>query len=206
MVSVPYRSLSIVPGRPIIGKLNSLANITIDIPWIKGLSINGSVAYDFYQQKFKQFKNVAYVYNYDQATDEYTKVIVPKFSSPSLNVEEKRTESLTGNLRVNYHNTFNDLHTIDAFLGFEGNKSNVSMLNGYRGNFPSGSVSELPFGDSNTQTNNGYFTETARLNYFGRLLYDFDNKYMLQFQFRYDGSQNFPKGNRYGFFPGVSAG
>ena len=29
---------------------------------------------------------------------------------------------------------------------------------------------------------------------------------MLQFQFRYDGSQNFPKGNRYGFFPGVSAG
>lgn len=186
--------------------LNSLANITIDIPWIKGLSINGSVAYDFYQQKFKQFKNVAYVYNYDQTTDEYTKVIVPKFSSPSLNVEEKRTESLTGNLRVNYHNTFNDLHTIDAFLGFEGNKSNVSMLNGYRGNFPSGSISELPFGDSNTQTNNGYFTETARLNYFGRLLYDFDNKYMLQFQFRYDGSQIFPKGNRYGFFPGVSAG
>ena len=29
---------------------------------------------------------------------------------------------------------------------------------------------------------------------------------MLQFQFRYDGSQNFPPGNRYGFFPGVSAG
>ena len=37
-------------------------------------------------------------------------------------------------------------------------------------------------------------------------MYDYDNKYMLQFQFRYDGSQNFPKGNRYGFFPGVSAG
>lgn len=80
------------------------------------------------------------------------------------------------------------------------------MLSAYRGNFPSGAIAELPFGDSNTQTNNGSFSKTARLNYFGRVLYDYDNKYMLQFQFRYDGSQNFPPGNRYGFFPGVSAG
>ena len=185
---------------------NSLATITIDIPQVKGLSVVGSMAYDFFHQKYKQFKNVAYVYNYDQATDEYTKVMVPTVSSPSLSVEEKRTESLTGNIRINYHNTFNEVHTIDGFLGFEGNKSNASMLSAYRGNFPSGAIAELPFGDSNTQTNNGSFSKTARLNYFGRVLYDYDNKYMLQFQFRYDGSQNFPPGNRYGFFPGVSAG
>lgn len=185
---------------------NSLATITIDIPQVKGLSVVGSMAYDFFHQKYKQFKNVAYVYNYDQATNGYTKVMVPTVSSPSLSVEEKRTESLTGNVRINYHNTFNEVHTIDGFLGFEGNKSNASMLSAYRGNFPSGAIAELPFGDSNTQTNNGSFSKTARLNYFGRVLYDYDNKYMLQFQFRYDGSQNFPPGNRYGFFPGVSAG
>ena len=185
---------------------NSLATITIDIPQVKGLSVVGSMAYDFFHQKYKQFKNVAYVYNYDQATNGYTKVMVPTVSSPSLSVEEKRTESLTGNIRINYHNTFNEVHTIDGFLGFEGNKSNASMLSAYRGNFPSGAIAELPFGDSNTQTNNGSFSKTARLNYFGRVLYDYDNKYMLQFQFRYDGSQNFPPGNRYGFFPGVSAG
>ncbi|CAK7013290.1 MAG: TonB-dependent receptor P3 [Parabacteroides sp.] len=186
--------------------LNSQANITIDIPWVKGLSLNGSFAYDYYHQKYKQFKNVAYVYNYDQATDVYSKVIVPTVTSPSLTVEEKRTESITGNVRINYRNTFAELHTLDGFLGFEENKFNSNMLNGYRGNFPSGALDELPFGDSNTQTNSGSYSETARLNYFGRLLYDFDNKYMLQFQFRYDGSQNFPKGNRFGFFPGVSAG
>lgn len=185
---------------------NSLANITIDIPWVKGLSLVGSLAYDFYHQKYKQFKNVAYVYNYDQAADEYSKVMVPTVSSPSLSVEEKRSESITGNVRVNYHNTFDEIHTIDAFLGFEENKSKNNMLSGYRGNFPSGMIPELPFGDSNTQTNNGSWSETARINYFGRAMYDYDNKYMLQFQFRYDGSQNFPVGNRYGFFPGVSAG
>lgn len=185
---------------------NSQANITIDIPWVKGLSLVGSFAYDFYHQKYKQFKNVAYVYNYDQSANEYSKVMVPTVSSPSLTVEEKRAESVTGNVRANYHNTFNKVHTIDAFLGFEENKSKDNMLKGYRGNFPSGMIPELPFGDSNTQTNDGSWSETARINYFGRALYDYDNKYMVQFQFRYDGSQNFPSGNRYGFFPGVSAG
>lgn len=186
--------------------LNSQANITIDIPWVKGLSLAGSVAYDFYQQKYKQFKDVAYVYNYNQTTNEYTKVMVPTVSSPSLNVEEKRSESTTGNIRANYQNTFLDVHSINAFVGFEINEVKNSMLSGYRGNFPSGIIPELPFGDSETQTNNGSFSETARINYFGRVLYDYDSRYMLQFQFRYDGSQNFPPGKRYGFFPGVSAG
>src|SRR5439155_18712957 len=43
-------------------------------------------------------------------------------------------------------------------------------------------------------------------NYFGRLNYDFKAKYLFEFVFRYDGSQIFPQGNRYGFFPGISAG
>ncbi|RDC62528.1 TonB-dependent receptor SusC [Adhaeribacter pallidiroseus] len=41
-------------------------------------------------------------------------------------------------------------------------------------------------------------------NYFGRFNYDFKAKYLLEFLFRYDGSQIFPQGKRYGFFPGIS--
>ena len=48
--------------------------------------------------------------------------------------------------------------------------------------------------------------KTARLNYFGRATYDYAGKYLAQFIFRYDGSQNFPKDKRFGFFPGVSLG
>ena len=103
-------------------------------------------------------------------------------------------------------NTFADVHTIDAFIGFEQNESKYSVLSGKRTNFPTGALEELDAGDRNTMENNGGSSKSARQNYFGRVLYDYDNKYMLQFQFRYDGSQNFPKGNRFGFFPGVSAG
>lgn len=186
--------------------LNSQINLTIDIPWIKGLQIIGTAAYDFFQQKYKQFKKVAYVYNYDQEINEYTRVIVPTITSPNLTLQENRTESITANARLNYSQTFNELHTIDAFLGYETNSASTNGLSGYRGNFASGIIAELPFGDSNTQTNSSYYTKTARNNYFGRVLYDYAKRYMLQFQFRYDGSQNFPEGDRYGFFPGVSAG
>lgn len=186
--------------------LNSQANINIIIPWVEGLSIDGSIAYDFYQQKYKQFKKVAYVYRLNQDTGEYTKIVVPTITSPTLSMEEKRTESLTGNVRLNYTRTFLDVHTIEAFVGYEENGSNFSNLEGYRGNFASGAIGELPFGNSNTQTNSSSYYKTARKNFFGRVLYNYDQKYMLQFQFRYDGSQNFPKGDRYGFFPGVSAG
>ncbi|MFZ2287422.1 MAG: TonB-dependent receptor [Bacteroidales bacterium] len=44
------------------------------------------------------------------------------------------------------------------------------------------------------------------LSYYGRLSYNFREKYILDAVFRADGSSNFAKGNRWGFFPSVSAG
>src|SRR5690606_14261971 len=47
---------------------------------------------------------------------------------------------------------------------------------------------------------------SARLNYFGRLNYDYSGKYIAEFVWRYDGSYIFPADKRFGFFPGVSLG
>ena len=41
---------------------------------------------------------------------------------------------------------------------------------------------------------------------FGRLNYNFSEKYLVEFNFRYDGSSRFDPDNRWGFFPSVSAG
>lgn len=49
-------------------------------------------------------------------------------------------------------------------------------------------------------------TESALLSYFGRLQYDFQEKYILNLTFRADGSSNFAPDNRWGYFPSVSAG
>lgn len=44
------------------------------------------------------------------------------------------------------------------------------------------------------------------LSYFGRVNYNYKEKYMATVVMRADGSSNFAKGNRYGYFPSVSAG
>jgi len=49
-------------------------------------------------------------------------------------------------------------------------------------------------------------TENALLSYFGRLQYDFREKYLLNITFRSDGSSRFAPGHRWGYFPSVSAG
>lgn len=40
----------------------------------------------------------------------------------------------------------------------------------------------------------------------GRLSYTYDNRYITEFNFGYNGSENFAKGHRFGFFPSVAAG
>ena len=42
--------------------------------------------------------------------------------------------------------------------------------------------------------------------YFGRFNYDYDAKYLLEINARYDGSSRFPTDSRWGFFPSISAG
>lgn len=50
------------------------------------------------------------------------------------------------------------------------------------------------------------FQETAISSFFGRINYDFKETYMLSLSMRADGSSNFARGNRWGYFPSVSAG
>ena len=48
--------------------------------------------------------------------------------------------------------------------------------------------------------------ESGKRSYLGRLNYSFNNKYLLEFVGRYDGSVNFPTDKRWGFFPSLGLG
>ncbi|MDR5591086.1 TonB-dependent receptor [Christiangramia sp. SM2212] len=52
----------------------------------------------------------------------------------------------------------------------------------------------------------GSTLEWAIQGYFGRFNYDYDGKYLLEVNARYDGSSRFPEENRWGLFPSVGAG
>ena len=50
-------------------------------------------------------------------------------------------------------------------------------------------------------TNNGWADQNARQSFFGRLNYDFNRRYIIEFLMRYDGSYMFKPGKQYGFIP-----
>ncbi len=54
--------------------------------------------------------------------------------------------------------------------------------------------------------NDGSVVPYRRMGIAGRLSYTYDNRYIAEFNFGYNGSENFTKGNRFGFFPSVAVG
>ncbi len=64
----------------------------------------------------------------------------------------------------------------------------------------------LQNGDQSTQANSSSVQKNTIASYFGRINYSFDGKYLLTANFRADGSSVFAPQNRWGYFPGVSAG
>ncbi len=60
--------------------------------------------------------------------------------------------------------------------------------------------------ESNHLSASGGPFESALMSYFGRLQYNFQEKYLLNATFRADASSNFAPGHRWGYFPSVSAG
>ncbi|NRF41912.1 TonB-dependent receptor [Pedobacter foliorum] len=169
-----------------------------------GLFVDGYYAYDKTASKIKAFtKTPPPAYRYDPATKDYVKVA--SSIAPSLIEQRGDLRERLLNLRLGYSKTISD-HTFDAFVAFESFKGNADTLNASRSNFLSNSLDQLSAGSLIGQQNFSDAAKAARINYISRLSYNYKSKYLIDYTMRYDGSQNFPQGKRYGFFPGVSAG
>lgn len=104
---------------------------------------------------------------------------------------------------VNYNRTFG-AHNINAMMGQEMQKSKWEYLYGARTGYLSNSATDLILGDASTATNNGNSEESSILSYFGRLFYAYNDKYLLTFTLRRDGSSKFHENNRWGWFPSAA--
>ncbi|MGN6508462.1 MAG: SusC/RagA family TonB-linked outer membrane protein [Chitinophaga sp.] len=109
---------------------------------------------------------------------------------------------------INYGQTFNEKHEVKALLGYatEGWKNEYSQtrrlnVDNNTGDSISGTQTLTGFNDTYDTRIDQWALNSA----FGRLNYAFDNKYYFEFNFRYDASSRFAKGNRGAFFPSFSA-
>jgi TonB-linked SusC/RagA family outer membrane protein len=176
------------------------------VPFVKGLKVDVSYNYDFANQFEKLWQIPAYFYSYNVITGNYDKLL--QNTAIQLNdTYNKWTTQLT-NIRFSYDRTFAGRHHVVALIGAEQQYNTNSNAMSGRKNFVSTAVPQLNVGSTAAadQIVSGSASAGAYNNYFGRLNYDFMSKYLLEFSFRDNGSQIFPAGRRYGFFPGGSAG
>lgn len=104
---------------------------------------------------------------------------------------------------VNYNKTFG-IHSVNAMIGQEMQKSDWEYLYGSRTGYLSNSATDLTLGDASTAKNDGNSGESAIFSYFGRLFYSLNDKYLATFTIRRDGSSKFHKDHRWGWFPSAA--
>ncbi len=187
--------------------LYSTFTATYKVPFVPGLRFDGSFNYDVINSFQKIWNTPYFVYDYNQTTGEYIKKngIV---SSATLTDNYSANTNMLYNFRATYDKVFLKDHHIVAMLGKEQQKTTSNSAGATRRNFLSPALNQINVGSANAAAdwdNSGTASNFAYDNYLGRLNYDYQSKYILEFLFRYDGSPNFPEGKRYGFFPGASA-
>lgn len=105
---------------------------------------------------------------------------------------------------LNYNQTIGK-HDIGVLLGYNQESFKSRSLNAHRRWFPAYSIEELDGGSPLDQTLGGNSSEWGLASFFGRLNYAYDNKYLFEANFRYDGTSRIYKDSRWGVFPSFSA-
>jgi len=187
--------------------LQSNLRTVITVPWVSGLSVTANASFDKTFLFHKKFETPWYLYTWDgNAAHQLTKG-KRGLDAPQLSEDMADGQNLNLNGYVTYEKTIAEKHNIKLMAGAEKRSGKNDMFNAFRKNYISGAVDQLFAGASDQyMSNSGSATQNAYMSYFGRVNYDLNKKYMLEFVGRYDGSYMFPSSKRFGFFPGISAG
>ena len=183
--------------------LNSTLNFRLDLPAItEGLYVSGLGAFDLGFSDSKTFNNKWDWVEYDPTTGKYIDY-QDRTGNRSLSRALGNSDRRTLNFRVGLDRSFGK-HGIQSFVAHERSQLGTQSLSAARTGFVSDQLQELGAGPTDGWSNGGGSSHTARMHYFGRLAYDFDKKYIVDFTLRRDGSDRFPPEGRWGNFPGVS--
>ncbi|TWV10577.1 TonB-dependent receptor [Bacteroidaceae bacterium HV4-6-C5C] len=173
----------------------------VEIQPIKNLVYRGQVSYKQYSSSWRCYLPEYYINDNNDS-----RLVDQTIDNVSLGWNWNTTNTLTYKFNIAQD------HHFDVLAGTEYSKSrpnygetvNVTGYENIFGDFAHGYL-------DNTKRSGAYATGApagygASMSYFGRVNYDYNETYMLTAIIRADGSSNFAKGHRWGYFPSVSLG
>jgi TonB-linked SusC/RagA family outer membrane protein len=100
---------------------------------------------------------------------------------------------------ITYNKSFGNKNNFNVFVGHEANLSKSAGVSASRSDFPSNNVQSISSGDPSTAKNGGNYGHGASESYFGRINYNWLDKYLFTINLRNDGSDKFPADDRWAF-------
>ena len=129
---------------------------------------------------------------------------------PSLVFSDRKRETFRNANTINYDFTkfFNEDHSLKLLLGEEmiinNNNEVTSEIQGFPKDFNFDKTIKLTTQGTPQTVDNFYSPDDKLLSFFGRINYDYKNKYLVTATFRADGSSKFIGDNRWGYFPSAA--
>lgn len=159
----------------------------------------------FYSPKFnlphtKSFANTIQTYRWDGSAS---------YAIPNRNsLQERMSREWYNNLRatVAVDKMIGDGHKFDILAGFQQEDQRDNWISAYREVFLLPDYQEVNSGNRENERTGGSAEHWSLRSFFGRVNYNYKEKYLFEANARYDGSSRFAKGNKYAVFPSFSAG
>lgn len=175
----------------------ALVNGTLTFTPIKGLELIGQ-----YSRRQVSKRTRTLITPYLTSLSGMVKAEYPDHDS--LKEEWEQTVRNYYRAQASYERTMND-HYAKLLVGFQAEDSEFTSFYGAKQGFDLERY-YLDNGDGSTASSGGGANSWAMMSWYGRLNYNYQQRYLLEVNGRYDGSSRFTKNNRWGFFPSVSAG
>jgi len=164
--------------------LNSTIKLKHDMDYItEGLSVSGTISYNDAYTKGVQTQKYVPTYTAIRNPENPVEIlffggtITPATISDNVNNSKWNQIYIEG--KIDYTRTF-DKHAVAGLVLYNAQKTKYP---GYEYNVPAGLIGLA-----------------------GRFTYTYDERYLLEFNMGYNGSENFPEEKRFGFFPAYSLG
>lgn len=185
-----------IVGRP-NKKLNhsAIANVYVEAEPIKDLRLKAQYSFQLLFDETRDFQPKKYRAN------GYS----PGITRTELSTANFMIANSTVDYTASYNTEINELHTVNALVGFSHNKQVNNSLTFLYSRFTSDELDPYPQGASSVVSKIKSILPTALNSYFTRGSYVYNDRYGINLVLRLDRSSRFAPVNRNAFFPSVSA-
>ncbi|WP_169788222.1 SusC/RagA family TonB-linked outer membrane protein [Rufibacter tibetensis] len=187
------------------------AALEYKVPFIQGLSLKGSYNQSKRSADGKSYRLPYELYSFVMKggnnhifTDEVARTTTVK-NDNRISFDHTTSKNYQLNANVAYNRSFG-LHNVGALLVYEQSEFESENFDALREDIVVEDFEQFGGFSADKDDVRSGAAANGRMSYVGRLNYRFDERYLLEASFRYEGSTKFPPETRWGLFPAVAVG